>query len=138
MYSCHKSLKCGKISSLKFASEFQGVSLPQSQNFSMCFSLVYNDVLIFSDKNGTLDSIIKQLSTLELTSILVEAGPKLVNAFLKTDLVDQVIYFEAPHSLGSNGMPWFETSNYLELNGFQRTSSSRIGPDKKIIFNKND
>ena len=97
-----------------------------------------NDVLIFSDKNGTLDSIIKQLSTLELTSILVEAGPKLVNAFLKTDLVDQVIYFEAPHSLGSNGMPWFETSNYLELNGFQRTSSSRIGPDKKIIFNKND
>jgi len=97
-----------------------------------------NDVLIFNDKNVSINSIIKKLSASEINSILVEAGPKLVNAFLKTSLVDQVIYFEAPHNLGSHGMPWFDTDNYLELNGFQRSSSSRIGPDKKIIFSKND
>ena len=47
-----------------------------------------------------LESILKALASLKLTSILIEGGPMLATAFLKASLVDKVSFFVAPVIIG--------------------------------------
>ena len=93
-----------------------------------------NNVDIHKTKN--LDKIIKSYYRDEITSILVEAGPKLVNSFLKANLVDELIVYKSNIELGSDGVDWFEDNNAIEKYDFKLESSCRIDNDIKETYKK--
>ena len=64
------------------------------------------DVII--NRSSDLNKVITELSNTEINSILVEAGPNLVNAFLDNDLVDEIIIYKSNITLGDEGVSWFE------------------------------
>ena len=71
-------------------------------------------------------------------SILVEAGPKLANAFLKTQHVDELIIYKSQKELGKNGISWFEQDNAVENYGFKLETSCKIGSDLKEIYKQDE
>jgi diaminohydroxyphosphoribosylaminopyrimidine deaminase/5-amino-6-(5-phosphoribosylamino)uracil reductase len=83
-----------------------------------------------------IHKIIEKYSKTDITSILVEAGPKLVNSFLDSGLVDKVIIYESQNNLGSNGVNWFKEDNTVEKLGFKLESSYKIETDTKKIYIK--
>ena len=74
----------------------------------------------------------------DLCSILVEAGPDLVNAFLKTGKVDEIVIYTSNKVLGDEGGDWFKEKNAIEKYGFKLESSYKIGNDVKETFIKNE
>lgn len=89
-------------------------------------------ILNLSDLKKVIDSI----SQTEINSILVEAGPKLVNSFIKNELCDQLIIYESNKELGDAGVPWFDSPNLIDRYGFKVKSNYTIGPDTKMVFEK--
>ena len=83
-----------------------------------------------------IHKIIEKYSKTDITSILVEAGPKLVNSFLDSGLVDKVIIYESQNNLGPNGVNWFKEDNTVEKLGFKLESSYKIETDTKKIYIK--
>ena len=69
-------------------------------------------------------------------SILVEAGPKLANAFLKAGYVNEIIIYTSQKKLGENGVNWFKEDNAVENYGFKLESSYKIGSDLKETYKK--
>tara|TARA_B100001057_G_scaffold27709_1_gene25459 strand:+ start:4190 stop:5194 length:1005 start_codon:yes stop_codon:yes gene_type:complete len=82
-----------------------------------------------------LNEVITELSNKEINSILVEAGPKLVNAFLSNHLVDEVIMYESKVALGVEGVSWFENKT-IESFGFDLKSTFEIEDDIKKTYLK--
>ena len=74
----------------------------------------------------------------DLCSILIEAGPNLVNAFLKTGKVDEIVIYTSNKILGDKGVDWFKEKNAIENYGFKLESSYKIGDDVKETFIKNE
>ncbi|MFL2700005.1 MAG: bifunctional diaminohydroxyphosphoribosylaminopyrimidine deaminase/5-amino-6-(5-phosphoribosylamino)uracil reductase RibD [SAR86 cluster bacterium] len=93
-----------------------------------------SQVEIVKEKN--LETVINNYKNKDYCSILIEAGPKLVNAFLSTNLVDEVIVYQSPHPLGANGVDWFNKDITVESLGFNLESSYKIDDDTKKIFLK--
>ena len=91
------------------------------------------DVII--KRSSDLTEVINELSASEINSILVEAGPKLVNAFLNNDLVDEVIMYKSNITLGGEGVSWFENKT-IESLGFDLKSSFKIKDDIKETYLK--
>ncbi|HAH71122.1 MAG TPA: bifunctional diaminohydroxyphosphoribosylaminopyrimidine deaminase/5-amino-6-(5-phosphoribosylamino)uracil reductase RibD [Succinivibrionaceae bacterium] len=54
------------------------------------------------DKDGhlNLNKVLEYLGSRQIRHVLVEAGPRLADAFLKQDLVDELLIYEAPKFLG--------------------------------------
>tara|TARA_B100001113_G_scaffold97541_1_gene78502 strand:- start:17237 stop:18244 length:1008 start_codon:yes stop_codon:yes gene_type:complete len=94
------------------------------------------DVDIFKIKD--LNKIIDSYRDTEICSILVEAGPKLANAFLKAGIVDELIIYTSEKKLGEKGINWFIEDNAIENYGFKLESSYKIEDDLKEIFKKNE
>tara|TARA_X000000368_G_C23021176_1_gene708071 strand:- start:450 stop:1457 length:1008 start_codon:yes stop_codon:yes gene_type:complete len=84
-----------------------------------------------------LNKIINSYKDTDICSILIEAGPKLANAFLKTELVDELIVYTSPKKLGKKGVDWFYEDNTIENYGFKLESSYKIDTDLKETFKKN-
>ena len=42
-----------------------------------------------------------KLADLEINDVLVEAGPTLAGSMLASDLVDELVIYQAPHIMGS-------------------------------------
>ena len=91
------------------------------------------DVII--NRSSDLNKVITELSNTEINSILVEAGPNLVNAFLDNDLVDEIIIYKSDIILGDEGVPWFENKT-IESLGFDLKSSFKINDDSKETYLK--
>jgi diaminohydroxyphosphoribosylaminopyrimidine deaminase/5-amino-6-(5-phosphoribosylamino)uracil reductase len=97
-------------------------------------------------KNGSVDifdsnnlfKIIDFYADSDVCSILVEAGPKLANAFLQTGYVDELIIYTSSNKLGKKGIDWFYKDNAIENYGFKLESSYKIDNDIKEIFKKNE
>ena len=97
-------------------------------------------------KNGSVDvfkinnlkKIVDSYADSEVCSILIEAGPKLVNAFLNEGIVDELIIYTSTKKLGKNGINWFREDNAIENYGFKLESSYKIDTDLKEIFKKNE
>ena len=83
-----------------------------------------------------IHKIVEKYSNTDITSILIEAGPKLVNSFLDSGLVDKVIIYESQNNLGPNGVNWFKEDNTVEKLGFKLESSYKIETDTKKIYIK--
>ena len=88
-------------------------------------------------KINDLKKIINSYKNSEICSILIEAGPKLVNSFLKEGIVDELIIYSSTKKLGEKGINWFYEDNAIENYGFKLESSYKIDTDLKEIFKKN-
>ena len=91
------------------------------------------DVII--NRSSDLNKVIAELSNTEINSILVEAGPNLVNAFLDNYLVDEIIIYKSNITLGDEGVSWFENKT-IESLGFDLKSSLKINGDSKETYLK--
>ena len=91
------------------------------------------DVII--NRSSDLNKVIAELSNTEINSILVEAGPNLVNAFLDNCLVDEIIIYKSNITLGDEGVSWFENKT-IESLGFDLKSSLKINGDSKETYLK--
>ena len=91
------------------------------------------DVII--NRSSDLNKVITELSNTEINSILVEAGPNLVNAFLDNQLVDEIIIYKSNITLGDEGVSWFENKT-IESLGFDLKSSLEINDDSKETYLK--
>ena len=91
-------------------------------------------VNIISEKN--LVKVVDNLSKQEINSLLVEAGPKLVNSFLNEELCDQLIVYQSPDKLGDDGVLWFENEAMIDKYSLSLKSSYTIDRDKKTVFEK--
>ena len=91
------------------------------------------DVII--NRSSDLNKVIAELSNTEINSILVEAGPNLVNAFLDNHLVDEIIIYKSNITLGDEGVSWFENKT-IESLGFDLKSSLKINGDSKETYLK--
>ena len=91
------------------------------------------DVII--NRSSDLNKVITELSNTEINSILVEAGPNLVNAFLDNHLVDEIIIYKSNITLGDEGVSWFENKT-IESLGFDLKSSLKINDDSKETYLK--
>jgi diaminohydroxyphosphoribosylaminopyrimidine deaminase/5-amino-6-(5-phosphoribosylamino)uracil reductase len=90
------------------------------------------DVFEINDLSKIIDSYKEN----EICSILVEAGPKLVNSFLKEGIVDELIVYTSAKKLEKRGVNWFQENNAIENYGFKLESSYKIDTDLKEIFKK--
>ena len=91
------------------------------------------DVII--NRSSDLNKVVTELSNTEINSILVEAGPNLVNAFLDNHLVDEIIIYKSNITLGDEGVSWFENKT-IESLGFDLKSSLKINDDRKETYLK--
>ena len=91
------------------------------------------DVII--KRSSNLNKVISDLSDTEINSILIEAGPNLVNAFLNNHLVDELIMYKSNITLGEEGVSWFENKT-IESFGFDLKSSLKIINDIKETYLK--
>ena len=91
------------------------------------------DVII--SRSSDLNKVVTELSNTEINSILVEAGPNLVNAFLDNHLVDEIIIYKSNITLGNEGVSWFENKT-IESLGFDLKSSLKINDDSKETYFK--
>jgi diaminohydroxyphosphoribosylaminopyrimidine deaminase/5-amino-6-(5-phosphoribosylamino)uracil reductase len=75
------------------------------------------------DINGRLQlkSVLKELSKLQIISVMVEGGSKIYSSFLKQNLFDDVYLFVSPKILGSG------------LKTFSELKSKKLGNASKII-----
>ena len=87
-------------------------------------------------ENNDLSKIVDSYKENEICSILVEAGPKLVNSFLKEGIVDELIVYTSAKKLEKRGVNWFQKNNAIENYGFKLESSYKIDTDLKEIFKK--
>jgi diaminohydroxyphosphoribosylaminopyrimidine deaminase/5-amino-6-(5-phosphoribosylamino)uracil reductase len=72
-------------------------------------------------KRILLKSVLKELSKLQIISVLVEGGSKIYSSFLKQNLFDDVYLFVSPKILGSG------------LKTFSELKSKKLGNASKII-----
>ena len=84
----------------------------------------------------SIKNVVNSFGSTDITSILVEAGPKLINSFLNEDYVDKLIIYESTSKLGPNGVDWFKEDNAVEKLGFKLESSYKIESDTKKIYIK--
>ena len=101
-------------------------------NKSKFFKNACVDVFEINDLSKIIDSYKEN----EICSILVEAGPKLVNSFLKEGIVDELIVYTSRKKLEKRGVNWFQENNAIENYGFKLESSYKIDTDLKEIFKK--
>tara|TARA_B100000287_G_C20595782_1_gene766095 strand:+ start:43 stop:1077 length:1035 start_codon:yes stop_codon:yes gene_type:complete len=87
-------------------------------------------------ETNNLERVIPKLLENDKCSILIEAGPKLANAFLKAGYVNELIIYTSQKKLGQNGVNWFKEDNTIENYGFKLESSYKIGSDLKETYKK--
>ncbi len=82
--------------------------------------------IIFVKQNGSgklnLRSLLKVLSTMEITSVLVEGGSEIFSSFMKQNLFDDIFLFISPKLLGA-GISAF---NSLNIDSLKRAYKLRI------------
>ena len=89
-------------------------------------------------KEDDLHKVIRFLKNTDICSVLLEAGPKLVNEFLKKGYIDELIIYTSQKNLGKDGVSWFKKDNAVEKYGFKLESSYKIDTDFKEIFIRNE
>lgn len=83
------------------------------------------------DGHSDLESAMKELAELEITSVLVEAGQSLASALIRQRLVDKLELFIAPKLLGggTRGMLGLEIERINEILEFREYHWQQVGED---------
>ncbi len=75
---------------------------------------LYSDIVhkvISLRENFSLNTLLKQLGKLEITSLLVEGGSNIFTQFISENVVDEYMFFIAPIIIGNNGVPLFSANS---------------------------
>jgi diaminohydroxyphosphoribosylaminopyrimidine deaminase/5-amino-6-(5-phosphoribosylamino)uracil reductase len=73
----------------------------------------------------------------EVNEVLVETGPTLAGALVRTGLVHELIVYQAPLLLGSRGLPMFDLPDQGDMGAARRivlTDTRRVGRDFRHIY----
>jgi diaminohydroxyphosphoribosylaminopyrimidine deaminase/5-amino-6-(5-phosphoribosylamino)uracil reductase len=84
-----------------------------------------------ADPSAFLHAAMARLATLGVTSLLVEGGPTLQEAFWRAGLVDRIELFVAPRNLGADGVPWMNAPEGA-LTSLRRLHALPVGDDVRI------
>jgi len=84
-------------------------------------------------KNQNPVQIVSELSTYGYNQVLLECGPTLGNALLGAGLIDELIIYRSPESLGAEGAQLVADEKAL-LAGTELMSQIAIGPDTKSHY----
>jgi riboflavin biosynthesis pyrimidine reductase len=84
-------------------------------------------------KSQNLDELVSEVSVHGYNQVLVESGPTLGNALLGAGLIDELIIYRTPDSLGTTGIQLFEDEHTLLANA-ELISQIAIGPDTKSHY----
>ncbi|ANF17174.1 5-amino-6-(5-phosphoribosylamino)uracil reductase [Buchnera aphidicola (Schlechtendalia chinensis)] len=95
-------------------------------------------------KNNTfrinLIDLLKLLGKRQINKVLIETGASLSGAFLKLNVVNEIIIYMAPKMLGNYSKPLFMLENYKKLQlvpQFSFKNVKKIGKDIRLILIKN-
>ena len=89
------------------------------------------------DGRPDLLAVMQNLAQIEVNDVLVEAGPVLAGALLTSNLVDELVIYQAPHIMGSETRRMIETPNLLSLDqriAFEVVDSSMVGNDTRLTL----
>ena len=94
-----------------------------------------------SEVNNVLNikSVIKKISNLGYTRILVEGGAKLSASLLKENLVNEIFWFRASKIMGNNGLNAISNLNIDDMDNLKRyklVDSKIIDSDQLSIYRK--
>jgi len=84
-----------------------------------------------------LDAVIGRLTELEVNELLLECGPRLAGAFIRSRLVDELVLYVAPKLLGADAAPLLHVSGLggaHSLPEFEFRDVQRIGPDLRVTL----
>ncbi len=77
------------------------------------------------------DNILRDLAKRGVTRLMIEAGPKLSNALLEENAVDEVVIFQSAQKLGDEGKEFFKPAM---LEKFKKIGMEKFEDDSKITF----
>jgi len=92
-------------------------------------------VVAARDDGVDLAAVIRKLADLEINDVLVEAGPTLAGSMLASDLVDELVIYQAPHIMGSETRGMFTTPNWQAIDqrlNLDLVDIRKIGADLRI------
>ena len=97
-------------------------------------------VVAARDEGVNLAAVMSNLAQLEINDVLVEAGPTLAGSILASDLVDELVIYQAPHIMGSETRGMFATPLWQTIE--QRLQLDivdvrKIGVDTRITARPN-
>lgn len=95
-------------------------------------------VIRVDGRDGMVDlpAVLADLGKQQINDVLVEAGPKVTGAFLEQDLVDEFVFYQAPHIMGSETIGMFVTPSWTQLSdrqALQIMDMTQLGNDMRII-----
>jgi len=80
-------------------------------------------------------AVLADLGARAVNNVLVEAGPALAGSLMAADLVDELVIYQAPHIMGSETIPMFQTPAWTSLadrRTLELTDVRRVGSDTRI------
>ncbi|PIE47792.1 MAG: riboflavin biosynthesis protein RibD [Gammaproteobacteria bacterium] len=103
------------------------------------YKICKNENTIFCNDDNLKQLLNDLVTKYQIYDVMVEAGAKVVGSFIKKDLVDELIVYQAPCLLGSDAraMADFKINNLSEQKRFKLVSHETIGTDFKLTFIKN-
>lgn len=91
-----------------------------------------------SDNDGlNLLELLKRLGNLECNEVMVEAGGKLVSSFLKHDLLDELVVYQAPLWMGEGAQSALQLGGFDSMQQaprFVQVEQQFFGQDVKRVF----
>lgn len=88
-----------------------------------------------ADARVDIDAVLDDLGARDINNVLVEAGPVLAGRLLAAGLVDELVIYQAPHIMGSETIPMFQTPLWASLadrRQLEFTDVRRVGSDTRI------
>ena len=96
------------------------------------------EIAMLPDTKGRVDiaALLEHLADRGVNEVHVEGGPRLSGVFLKSGLVDELLFYMAPCILGSDARGWFDDLNLTALD--QKTNwrfqdVRMVGADLRIL-----
>lgn len=88
--------------------------------------------------DGLIDlrASLRTLADQGLTSILIEAGPRLQKSVISEGLADEIWWFKAPHNVGAQGLKAYMTPKEFASYGYEHGSTQGLGIDRLSIWHK--
>ena len=87
------------------------------------------------DERVDADAVLQELAARGVNDVLVEAGPGLAGSLLESELVDELVIYQAPHIMGSETRGLVTTPSWSSLadrRTLDITDVRRIGSDTRI------
>lgn len=115
-----------------FTTDFSPVYLFTEQDYPASLP---QHVVVFKDKQWTIEKILQKLAKQGLQSVFVEGGSTIFDAFLAADKIDQLISYVAPILLGGDALPTFTSlRSAQQAQNFQLQQLTQLEADIKMVF----